>query len=198
MKLRVLLAIGLTGAAVFALTRVVFAAAQYHWNWGDAPVWGNHWWYNNQPSSAHVTWDADNLWTTDNLNLLKRRHRHAGIQYQLENEAYKPPASYCDRLNISLYVTLGLPVEGFVPGNGCGSSAVQEELKVLLDEMALSANAWYRYRVTFSKTGCNVYPNEVNYSFSTTTSWSDDWLGKIYLDSSCNRTLPSDPPGMVN
>lgn len=70
--------------------------------------------------------------------------------------------------------------------------------KVLLDEMALSANTWYRYRVVYSKTGCNVYPNEVNYSFSTTTSWSDDWLGKIYIDSTCNRTFPSDPPGMIN
>lgn len=198
MKLQVLLAIGLTAVVALALTRAVFAAAQYHWSWTDAPVWGNHWWYNNDPSGSHVTWYADNLWTTNNLNNLKYRHVHAGIQYQLENEAYKPPSSYCDRLNFASLIWLNLPVTGYVLGDGCGSSAIREELKVLLEEMALSANTWYRYGVVYSKTACNVYPNEVNYSFATTTSWSDDWLGKIYLDSSCNRTFPSDPPGMIN
>ncbi len=192
MKQRISAAVGVATIVALALVGTAFASAEYYWNWLEAPKHGNHWWNNG----TYATRTAEDYWSTDHLNQLQYGHRVYGIEYQIENEAYKPPSSYCDRLHIVAYSTQGLPVTGWISSNGCGNASTREELKVLLDEDAMSANTWYRHTVQYSKVQC-AYPNEVNYSFSHSISPSDDWLGKINLDSACNR-LNSDPPGMVN
>lgn len=104
----------------------------------------------------------------------------------------------CDRLVISSTDAMDLPVWGWSRENGCGDSAYLEELKIELDENAVSANSWLRHRVTYDKRNPDSGGDgEVNYSFSNNLSLSDSWMGKITYNQDFNK-LGSDPSGMVN
>jgi hypothetical protein len=196
MSRRLLIAFVISTVLVLYLTSIAFSAATYHWNAAQAPTMGNHWWYNNDPNPLYAKWIVDDLWSSSNRTELVAGN-WMGVQYHLENEAYKPPSSYCDRLHVNNVTIISLPITGWGIANGCGGTSVLEEVKVHLHEPSVAANTYYRHIVQYHKSACNVYPNEVNYTFSNQFG-SDDWLGKVYLDSTCNRIFPSDPPGLIN
>jgi len=183
--------------SVFA--RVVYAYAAYHGSWNEQPYYGNHWWYNY--SWGVLEWYVDDYWTTDRANNMKYWHNNLPRnEYRLEQEAYKPgqnPSS-CDRLVISSYSAMQLPVTGWSPENGCGSASYLEELKIELDENAVPANTWIRHRVTYQERNrCSGGDGEVNYSFSHNHALGDSWMGKIVYNR-CFDKRYSDPSGLVN
>ena len=199
-KLRIWITVILVLIGLFAAASVSYAYAAYHGNWSTQPTWGNHWWYNNSPTNTQITWYADDLWEGYSVSTMQWWKMRYGINYHLEQEAYNPgTSSNCDRLRVTSYSTLGLPVDSWVLGNGCGSSSWKEELKIGLDELSMTTGTWYRHKVVYNKswTGCNGSNGEVNYSFSHSSAWNDSWMGKITYNSCFDKT-GSDPAGMVN
>lgn len=174
----------------------VYAYAAYHGNWSEQPYYGNHWWYNG----GQLVWDADDYWTTDRLQSMQNGHNtFPWKEYRIEQEAYNPGSqTQCDRLVVSSTDAMDLPVSGWSRENGCGDSAYLEELKIELNENAVSANTWLRHRVTYDRRNPGSGGDgEVNYSFSNNLSPSDSWMGKITYDQNYDK-LGSDPSGMVN
>jgi hypothetical protein len=191
------IAIPLAVAATLLVVGSVYAYAAYHGNWNEQPDWGNHWWYNY--SNSTLEWYADDYWSTARADSMKYWHTYLPWnEYRIEQEAYNPGAgTSCDRLVIQSYASLGLPITSWVASNGCGSS-YNEELKLELDENAVSANTWLRHRVTYTERNrCSGGDGEVNYSFSHNHSASDSWMGKIVYDQ-CFNKKSSDPTGLVN
>lgn len=183
---------------VLAVAGTVYAYAGYYGNWSEQPDWGNHWWYNYTWSV--LEWYADDYWSTDRANAIKNGHNNfPWNEYRIEQEAYKPgDGTSCDRLVISSYTTMGLPVTGWSAENGCGSATYLEELKIELDENAIPANTWLRHLVTYQERNrCSGGDGEVNYSFSHNHTWQDSWMGKIVYDQ-CFDKKYSDPSGLVN
>lgn len=172
----------------------VYAYATYHGTWGEQPTFGNHWWFN---FDTELQWHADDYWTPGQLQNLKNGHNtFPWHEYRLEREAYNPGGgSSCDRLVYWYAETVNLPVQAWTVGNGCGSSSFYEELKIDIDENAITAETWLRHWVRYAKQGSGS--GEVNYSFSHNHTWSDSWMGKITYDGNFNRT-GSDPSGLVN
>jgi hypothetical protein len=201
MKQRILLiAVMIALIGVIATVTTSYAVAAYHGSWNTQPTWGNHWWYNNSPNSSELTWYVDDWWTDTAVSNMQWWKTNLGRDFRIEQEAYKPGNSTdCDRLHAYSYTSLGLPVTSWVNGNGCGSSSVKEELKIELNEGAMSGGVWYRHKVVYKKswTGCSGSNGEVNYSFSHNQTWADSWLGKIEYNSCFDKT-GSDPSGMVN
>ncbi len=201
MKQRNLLtAIIMSVIGIMAIVSISYAYAAYNGSWGTQPTWGNHWWYNNSPSSSKLTWYADDLWTASAVSDMQWWKTNFGRDFRIEQEAYNPgSSSNCDRLNAYSYSSLGLPVSSWTNANGCGSSSWKEELKIELNEGSMSSGVWYRHKVAYNKswTGCSGSSGEVNYSFSHDQTWSDSWLGKINYNSCFDKT-GSDPSGMVN
>lgn len=174
----------------------VYAYAAYYGNWPEQPYYGNHWWYNN----GQLVWDTDDYWTTARLQSMQSGHNNLPYkEYRLEQEAYNPGSgTHCDRLVIASVDTMDLPVTSFSSSNGCGSSSYSEELKLELNENAVTANTWLRHRVTYNKRNPGSGGDgEVNYSFSHNWATGDSWMGKITYDQNFNK-LGSDPSGMVN
>lgn len=197
-SVRMWIAISLAVVATLLVVGSAYAYAAYHGTWNEQPDWGNHWWYNY--SNSTLEWYADDYWSTTRADNMKYWHNNLPWnEYRIEQEAYNPGAgTSCDRLVIKSFASLQLPVTGWVTSNGCGSSSYNEELKLELDENAVSANTWLRHRVTYTERNrCSGGDGEVNYSFSHNHSASDSWMGKIVYDQ-CFNKKSSDPAGLVN
>ncbi|MEW6233177.1 MAG: hypothetical protein AB1566_12800 [Chloroflexota bacterium] len=180
------------------LVGAAYAAAAYRGNWSEQPDWGNHWWYNY--SWDVLEWYADDLWSPSHAQSMKDRHNNLPWnEYRIEQEAYNPGnGTSCDRLVISSYDAMDLPVTAWSPENGCGDSAYKEELKIELDENAIPANTWLRHRVTYNERNRGSGGDgEVNYSFAHNHDSRDSWLGKIVYNQWFDK-LYSDPSGLVN
>lgn len=200
MKRRILLVCSVSLAALLLTVSVVYAYAAYHGSWSEQPYWGNHWWYNNTPSSAEVTWYADDSWTSSGATALRNgRNNFPWNEYRIEQEAYDPANYlYCDYLILSSFTALGLPITGYTNSDACGTSSA-EELKIELDENSISGGVWYRHKAVYIKNAPPTWPwpAQVNYSFSHNHTLGDSWLGKINYRSDYDWTS-SDPSGLVN
>jgi len=200
MKRRILFAMMVMAITVTAVVGTAFAAAAYHGTWPEQPYWGNHWWYNNDPTGSFLTWYADDQWTFSTASSMQYWHTHLPWnEYRIEQEAYNPGAgTSCDRLAIYSYSALGLPVTSWTSSNGCGNSTYKEELKIEFDENSISANTWYRHKVVYAKCQiCTGGNGEFNYSFSHNHTGADSWLGKIIYNTCFNKT-GSDPASLAN
>lgn len=182
--------------------RSVYAYAAYHGTWTEQPDFGNHWW--NNYSSGTLEWYVDDYWSPSRADSMKYWHSHFPFnEYRIEQEAYDPGGNAsCDRLNVRSYTWMDLPVVSASIANGCGSSNYKEELKIELNENAVTANTWLRHLVTYdeiNRAQCSTAyaEGQVNYSFSHNHTVSDSWLGKIVI-ARCFNWKYSDPSGMVN
>ena len=114
MKRRILFAMMVMAITVTAVVGTAFAAAAYHGTWPEQPYWGNHWWYNNDPTGSFLTWYADDQWTFSTASSMQYWHTHLPWnEYRIEQEAYNPGAgTSCDRLSRSQDILLQIFIQG--------------------------------------------------------------------------------------
>lgn len=84
------IAVFISVIGIITTVGISYAYAAYHGNWSTQPTWGNHWWYNNDPSTSRLTWYADDLWDTSAVDDMQWWKTYVGRDFRIEQEAIIP------------------------------------------------------------------------------------------------------------